>query len=144
MKGTVTALGPALIPSPDDVASYAFGALCASWSPYVGGYNGCYLDVTTPPPPAADFARIGGSLAIGGHATVHFGVAHAGNVRVTLFDLAGRRVRTLADRAYAAGEYVEPWDGRDDAGHDVRHGVYFARIEFADGTRINGRVIVLR
>lgn len=28
----VTALGPALIPSPDDVASYAFGALCAATS----------------------------------------------------------------------------------------------------------------
>ncbi len=59
---------------------------------------------------------------------LRFGLAAAGRVRLELLDAAGRRVRTLADGAFAAGEQVVRWDGRDDAGRAMAPGLYFARL----------------
>lgn len=48
-------------------------------------------------------------------------------VRIELFDLSGRRVRTLADAEFEAGEHRLIWDGRADDGRPAREGVFFAR-----------------
>ena len=49
---------------------------------------------------------------------------------VTVHDLAGRRVRTLArGERFDAGTGRIAWDGRDDAGAAVGNGVYLARVE---------------
>ncbi|MFN8546992.1 MAG: glycoside hydrolase family 44 protein [Candidatus Eisenbacteria bacterium] len=50
-------------------------------------------------------------------------------VTLEIFDAAGRRVRTLVDRAeYEAGPSSFYWDGRADGGRDVAAGVLFARL----------------
>jgi len=49
-------------------------------------------------------------------------------VRIEIFDLAGRRVRSLADRALPAGATVIPWDRRHESGATTPPGVYFARL----------------
>jgi hypothetical protein len=53
---------------------------------------------------------------------------HPAHVRLDLYDLQGRRVRTIADRDLAAGANVLSWDGRDADGVAVSRGLYFARI----------------
>jgi outer membrane protein assembly factor BamB len=60
----------------------------------------------------------------------------AGNVRVDIHDLAGRRVRGLANERREAGEGGVGWDGTDDAGRAVAAGVYFARVRTAEGTAV--------
>ena len=50
------------------------------------------------------------------------------NVRIEVFDLRGARVRLLADRRLAPGEYPFDWDGRDDAGGRRPPGVYLVRV----------------
>ncbi len=52
----------------------------------------------------------------------------AAPARVDLFDLEGRRVRTLANRDLPAGLTLIPWDGRDAAGRSLPRGIYFARL----------------
>ena len=52
-------------------------------------------------------------------ATVHFGLASAGRAQVRVYDVAGRLVRTLADRTFDAGEHALTWDGTDDEGRQV-------------------------
>jgi flagellar hook assembly protein FlgD len=72
-------------------------------------------------------------------------VAGPGRMRIRLYDVSGRLVRTLVDRAYAAGmNYVAVWDGRDDAGNSVPRGVYFVRMGAPSGATFNGRVVFLR
>ena len=56
-----------------------------------------------------------------------FAVARATELRVGIYDLAGRLVRTLERRADGAGEHVLVWDGTDAAGRALTAGVYFAR-----------------
>jgi len=55
--------------------------------------------------------------------------------------VAGRKVRTLADRIVPAGELALVWDGTDDAGAALARGVYFVR---SSTDPKPGRVIVLR
>ncbi len=58
-------------------------------------------------------------------------VIPAGGARpceLTIFDLAGRRVRVLARGPLAPGLHELRWDGRDDAGRAVASGVYFAHL----------------
>jgi hypothetical protein len=51
--------------------------------------------------------------------------------RLDVFDLLGRRVRTLLNENAAAGHYDMFWDGRGDEGRPVASGVYFARLVVA-------------
>ncbi len=67
---------------------------------------------------------------------------HAGRAQLVLIDVGGRRVRTLADWTLAAGSHRLSWDGRDDAGHVVRAGLYWARVD-ALGQRATQRLVRL-
>lgn len=50
-------------------------------------------------------------------------------VRLTLFDVRGRRVRGLVDRELGPGRYEVDWHGDDDRGQPVASGVYLYRLE---------------
>jgi alkaline phosphatase len=50
-------------------------------------------------------------------------------VTISVWDVAGRRVRSLAARSpLAAGPHSLAWDGRDESGTPVAPGVYLARV----------------
>jgi len=66
--------------------------------------------------------------------TITFRVQEAGPVKVTVYDLLGRRVRTLADGRFGVGLHRLPWDGQDEAGETVAAGVYCVRLD--DGTAL--------
>ena len=51
----------------------------------------------------------------------------AAEVEAAVFDLLGRRVRTLAAGPYAAGSHPLRWDGRDERGRSADPGAYFVR-----------------
>ncbi|MEQ1832039.1 MAG: FlgD immunoglobulin-like domain containing protein [Candidatus Eisenbacteria bacterium] len=63
--------------------------------------------------------------------TVVFSLGKTGPGEVGVFDLAGRRVRTLASGVLAAGEHTLSWDGRDGDGHRLNAGVYMLRLQTA-------------
>lgn len=65
--------------------------------------------------------------------TVRLAMARAGAATVQVFDVRGRRVRTLLDGAVEAGRHDLVWDGTDDAGRAVSSGVYFVRAVHRDG-----------
>ncbi|MCA9752417.1 MAG: T9SS type A sorting domain-containing protein [Gemmatimonadetes bacterium] len=60
--------------------------------------------------------------------SIRFATARAGEVSVDVFDVRGRRIRTLVAGALAAGNHDARWDATDDRGHPVSPGVYFARV----------------
>lgn len=75
---------------------------------------------------------------------ISFAVGRDGaTVRIAVYDLAGRLVRTLASGSYAAGEHLVSWDGRSDSGGAVAQGVYLARAVI-DGNASTKRVLFLR
>lgn len=66
-----------------------------------------------------------------------------GPVTACVYDVAGRKVQTLLDRAVGAGEREVRWDGTDDRRRSVASGVYFVRVETADETGV-ARVVLIR
>jgi flagellar hook assembly protein FlgD len=61
--------------------------------------------------------------------SLEFSLTQSGAVRLTVYDVAGRTVRTLMDESRPAGHHVALWDGRGSAGVPVIPGVYFVRLE---------------
>lgn len=77
-----------------------------------------------------------------GSTRIRFNAPRDAALRLTIHDVAGRRVRTLSDGA-PAGDPDRLWDGRDEAGGRVAAGVYFVRLE-TPGAVLTRRVVHLR
>jgi hypothetical protein len=62
--------------------------------------------------------------------TISFNVPGAGGrVAVSIYNMAGRLVRRLAETDMQSGQHTLTWDGRGERGENVGSGVYFCRIE---------------
>jgi hypothetical protein len=64
---------------------------------------------------------------------IRFALPRAGAVRLAAFDLAGREVAVLADRAFEAGVARVGWAGTAAGGRRVAPGVYFLRLQSGGG-----------
>ena len=73
--------------------------------------------------------------------TIAFSLPRAENVRLSVFDLRGRLVRTLVDGQHAGGDHAVIWDGNDQAGQRVASGSYVYRLT-TDSQQLN-KVMVL-
>jgi len=100
-----------------------WGAASAITVPSSGPYTLAVADA-----PEVDFLAAPTPNPVRGSAMIHFGLARAGEVRLELFDMAGRRVRSLAGGVLAAGPHFTQWDGRDQHGQRVTAGIYFLRL----------------
>jgi hypothetical protein len=63
---------------------------------------------------------------------IRFDLPNAGPVRLSVYDAAGRHIRTLVDGDLPAGAHEATWDGRDSSGRGVASGSYIGWL-FADG-----------
>ena len=78
----------------------------------------------------------------GSRTAIGFDLARRERVSLGIFDVTGRRVRTLANESeLAAGSHQLEWNGRDDAGAPTRAGLYFCRL--TAGSSSETRRIVL-
>jgi hypothetical protein len=79
------------------------------------------------------------------HGAIGFAVETPTRTRVFLamYDVLGRRVRTLLDEEIPSGRRELRWDGRGARGETVGSGIYFARLTSAAGQRVS-RVVLLR
>ncbi len=59
---------------------------------------------------------------------IRFSLATGGEVKLTVYNIQGRLIRTLTEGSRAAGEYEIAWDGTDEYGIDVAAGVYLYRL----------------
>ena len=98
--------------------------------------------------------RTGGTLALRLHplfpnptsdtATVSFDIPDtAGDVELAVFNVNGQRVATIVDGPIESGRHERTWDGRDNFGHPVSSGIYFARLVTL-GKTDNQKIMVLR
>ncbi len=77
-------------------------------------------------------------------ATLSFLTLKPGQVIVSVFDSGGRLVRTLQNEAGSPAGYHEvTFDGRGEMGERLGSGVYFYRVETADGVA-TGRFVILK
>ena len=93
-------------------------------------------------PTALSFARPSPNPAFG-HVSLRFGLPKRSKVTLAIFDIMGRRVRTLVDGMRAPGWYDLTWDGGLESGQRAASGLYFVRFE-AQGRVFRERVSWLR
>lgn len=69
--------------------------------------------------------------------TIPLDVPKESSVRLLIYDVRGRLVRTLADRTFKPGTYFIRWNGTDDLGRNAATGIYIYRLEtpVTDATR---------
>jgi hypothetical protein len=79
----------------------------------------------------------------GASTTIRVFVPEASHVTVSVFDVRGRIVTTLADEYTDAGYREFNWRPSDGTNHGVRSGVYFARVTSGGWTRTS-KVVELR
>ena len=75
--------------------------------------------------------------------TIHFSLAADGPVRLMIYDVTGRRVRTLVNGALKAGMHQAVWDRMDDAGHPAASGIYWSQLS-AGSYSSNKKMVVLK
>ena len=78
-----------------------------------------------------------------GRTTITFGLPRSTAVRMSLIDVAGKRVRTLMAGERPAGLQTLVWDGRAEGGSPLPAGVYFLTLT-AEGRTSNRTLILLR
>lgn len=59
---------------------------------------------------------------------VRFSIDRTGSAELVVFDLRGRRVKTLHRGTLTAGIHTQIWEGKDDSGSAVASGVYFVQL----------------
>jgi hypothetical protein len=102
--------------------------------------NGDYLDVTTTPL-AWNAGESAGNQAprftfeqnfpnpFNPSTTLAYRLETPGNVRLIIFDIAGRRVATLVNQFQPLGRYTIKWSAVDWDGLKLVSGLYFARLQ---------------
>ena len=83
-----------------------------------------------------------------GGATIAFSLpAPAQSVRLALYDIRGRRVKTLFDGALDAGPQTVSWDGLTDGGTRATAGIYFYKLVVQDSREeeaLTPRLVLIR
>jgi hypothetical protein len=108
------------------------------------------LEEGSPAKPRAEEAPAGAALRVGqnpARSPVEIVLANplgrSVEARVTVHDIAGRRVATLLDGPVAPGSTTLRWNGRDPEGRTVPSGIYLAEA-LIDGTRLSRRIALVR
>ncbi len=75
-------------------------------------------------------------------ANIQFEVSEFTQVKLSIYNINGRLVKTLVNDIFKPGEYTSIWRGLDGHGNPVSSGIYFAALE-VNGKRIQTRKLVL-
>lgn len=76
-------------------------------------------------------------------AQIRFVLPSVEAVKLRIYDIDGRWIRTLIDGPRSAGENTISWDGRTDGGDRVSAGTYFYQLSTGKGSA-TGRLVVAR
>ena len=75
--------------------------------------------------------------------TIGFALATEAVVDLSVYDITGRRVATLASGSFPAGDHAVVWDGRDESGRETASGIYFYRLT-AGETHERRKMVLLK
>ena len=76
-------------------------------------------------------------------ASIRYALPRAADIRLSVYDLAGRQVRVLESGPQGAGEHATRWDGRDASGAETSAGVYLVKLH-VEGRDLTRAMIRLR
>jgi hypothetical protein len=76
--------------------------------------------------------------------TIEYTAIHGKDVRMAIYDVAGRLVKVLVDEtAKSSGRHETYWDGRLSNGNPAATGVYFCRLVVGD-QKVSKKLVLVR
>ena len=76
--------------------------------------------------------------------TIDFEIDRPRNVSMHLFDIRGRKIRTIfEDQTFQSGHFQEKWYGKNDRGIQVSNGVYMVQF-ISDKKRIERKITFIK
>ncbi len=75
--------------------------------------------------------------------TIRFDLARPEEINLTVYNLAGQKVITLAQGIRQTGTHTLRWDGRDGVGRELASGVYLYQMRTGDIVRTR-RMLLLK
>jgi hypothetical protein len=75
--------------------------------------------------------------------TIRYSTARDGAVKVIVFDVGGRVVRTLVDGRQVAGSHAVVWDGTNDRRAHIGSGIYWVQLRAGEFVS-NKKMVVLK
>ena len=93
--------------------------------------------------PRSPVLAIAGASPARGTLKLRFGLPEAADVRLEIYDVGGRRVRSLVGERRPAGWYSISWEGKAEGGGTAASGIYFVHM-ITGRARLHQRVVWLR
>lgn len=75
--------------------------------------------------------------------TIKYSIDKTGIVKLNVYNVLGKKVRTIVNGKKSAGIYSVLWDGTDDNGNKVASGIYFCNLEMKN-QKITSKMILLK
>jgi len=76
--------------------------------------------------------------------TIPVAIPQTSEVKLKIYNLLGREVKTIYAGILEAGRYSFNWEGKDEAGNSAATGVYLYRLTTNTGVALLGKMILLR
>lgn len=70
---------------------------------------------------------------------IRYAIPYRSHVTISIYNLLGRKIRTLIDKSKTAGSHTISWDGRDANGLEAASGIYFYQMtadDFVDSKKM--------
>jgi len=74
--------------------------------------------------------------------TIKYSIGKVGEVKMTIFDILGKKVKTLVNETQAPGTYQVIWDGTNALDQKVGSGIYFYKLETKNRSQINKMLLI--
>ncbi len=109
----------------------------------VGIDCGCDVPLTGPALPGAVVLRQNFPNPFNPSTTIAFSISERARVDLSIYDIRGRRVRTLIRGEVSPGDHTVVWDGTDEKGGKIGSGSYFYRVT-TNGDVVTRRMVVVK
>ncbi len=73
---------------------------------------------------------------------INYTITQKAHVRLDIYNMLGRRVRTLVDEAQSAGTHSVEFDGRSDSGNMLASGIYLYRLNAGDQNAVKKMILL--
>ena len=113
--------------------------------PAIPGVFALEQNYPNPFTPLNGLGRASSATLSGGGApstVIRYQLPVAGEIELAIYDLTGRRVRTLVRARQSAGRHTITWDGRDTHGQVVASGIYLYRLVTDRQVQVRRLVVV--
>jgi hypothetical protein len=67
--------------------------------------------------------------------TINFSIPTAQNVQISIYDLAGREIRKIANQQYKSGNNLVQWDGKVNNNSKIVKGIYLCRMKVGESVK---------